>query len=185
LETDVCRRVVSTKERDSFKDALSSAMECSSVAQAILNDDSLDVTTSSFISELDGDAMTENYNTYRMVDNDHFSTNICLSDAEMPSDIQECSAPNESCIPKSEEDTSAISQCYTFDAPEHPSDDSNFGNIQMQSETAQGSNEENGLDDCCMSAISEEDVLVSGPETNIPKLPNDGMNFHILLSMLN
>jgi hypothetical protein len=181
LEIDVSRTAVSTKEHDSFKDVLSSAMECSSVAQAILNDDSLDVTTSSFISEVDGDAMTENYNTYRMVDNDHFSTNICLSDTEMPSDIHECSAPDESCIPKSEEDTSAISQCYTFDAPEHPSDDINFGNIQMQSEAVQGSNEENGLDDCCMSAISEEDVLVSGPETNIPKLPNDGMNFHILL----
>jgi hypothetical protein len=27
--------------------------------------------------------------------------------------------------------------------------------------------------------------LVSGPETNIMKLPNDGMNLHIFLSMSN
>jgi hypothetical protein len=45
----------------------------------------------------------------------------------------------------------------------------------MQSEAVQGSNEENRLDDCCMSAISEEDVLASEPKTNIMELPNDGM----------
>jgi hypothetical protein len=181
LDSNISRSALSTKEHDDFcKDALSSAMECSSVAQAIFNDDSLDVITSSFISEVDSD-----YNTDRMVGTDHFSTDICLSDTEMPSDIQECSAPDESCVPKTEEDTSAISQCYTCDAPEHPSDESNFDNIQVQCEAVQGSNEESGLDDCCMSAISEEDVLVSGPETNIMKLPNDGMNLHIFLSMSN
>jgi hypothetical protein len=130
LDSNISRTALSTKEHDDFcKDALSSAMECSSVAQAIFNDDSLDVTTSSFISEVDGDAMIENYNTDMMVGTDHFSTNICLSDTEMPSDIQECSAPDESCVPKTEDDTSVISQCYTCDAPEHPSDESNLDNI--------------------------------------------------------
>ncbi|GJN13462.1 hypothetical protein PR202_gb00169 [Eleusine coracana subsp. coracana] len=126
--------------RDSSSAASSSDLGSSRQSAAIFNDDSLDMTTSSFVSEVDGDAMIENYNTDRMADNDHFSTNICLSDTEMPEQL---------------------------------SDENNVDNIQMQSEVVQVSNEENGLDDCCMSAISEEDVLVSGTETNITKLPND------------
>ncbi|TVU51546.1 hypothetical protein EJB05_02981 [Eragrostis curvula] len=175
LESNASRTSVSTKEHDdSCKDALSSAMECSYAAQAIFNDDSLiDVTTSSFVSEVDGDATFENLNIDRMADNDHFSTNICLSDTEMPSDIQESSTPVESCVPKTEEEASAISQCHTSGAPEHPSDESNFDDIQMQSKEVQECSEKNGLDDCCMSAISEEDVSVSRPETNITKLPTD------------
>ncbi|KAG2615524.1 hypothetical protein PVAP13_3NG054900 [Panicum virgatum] len=112
-------------------------------------------------------------NSGRMADSDHFSSNMCLSDTEMPSDTQESSALEESCIPETEEDTSAISQCNTNCAPEHPSDENNFCNMQMQSEAVQGSNEKNRLDDCCMSAISEEDVLVSEQKTNIMKLHND------------
>ncbi|KAK3136405.1 hypothetical protein QOZ80_5BG0433690 [Eleusine coracana subsp. coracana] len=174
LESNASRTAVSSKEHDdSCKDALSSAMECSSPAQPIFNDDSLDMTTSSFVSEVDGDAMIENHNTDRMADNDHFSTNICLSDTELPGDILDCSTLAESCIPKTEEDTSAMSQCYTCGGPEQLSDENNVDNIQMQSEVVQVSNEENGLDDGCMAAISEEDVLVSGTETNITKLPND------------
>ncbi|KAG2623649.1 hypothetical protein PVAP13_3KG072400 [Panicum virgatum] len=175
LESCASRKVTPIEEYDSSgKGALSSAMECWSAAQAIVNDDSLvDLNTSSFVEVVEGDATIENHCTGRMADSDHFSSNMCLSDTEMPSDTQESSAPEESCIPENEEDTSAISQCNTNGAPEHPSDENNFDNMQMQSEAIQGSNEENRLDDCCMSAISEEDVLVSEQKTNIMKLHND------------
>ncbi|PUZ63379.1 hypothetical protein GQ55_3G063100 [Panicum hallii var. hallii] len=175
LESSASRKVTPTEEYDSSgKDALSSAMECWSAAQAIVNDDSLvDLSTSSFVDMVEGDATIENHCTGRMADSDHFSSNMCLSDTEMPSDTQESSAPEESCIRENEEDTSAISQCNTNGAPEHPSDENNFDNMQAQFEAVQGSNEENRLDDCCMSAISEEDVLISEQKTNIMKLPND------------
>jgi hypothetical protein len=52
----------------------------------------------------------------------------------------------------------------------------------MQSEIVQGLAEENRLDDCCMSAISEEDVLISGREADIRELPNDGMGFSIFFT---
>ncbi|TKW25036.1 hypothetical protein SEVIR_3G090400v4 [Setaria viridis] len=175
LESSASRKVIPTKEHDSSgKVALTSAMECWSAAQAIVSDDSLvDLNTSSFVSVVEGDATIENHCTDRMADSDHFSSNMCLSDTEMPSDIQESSAPEESCIPETEEDTSVISKHSTSSTPEHPSDENNLDNMQMQFEAAQGSNEENRLDDCCMSAISEEDVLVSEPKTNITELPND------------
>ena len=83
-------------------------------------------------------------------------------------------------MPETEEDTYAISQCNKGSAPEHSSDENNFDDIQMQSEIVQGSAEENRLDDCYMSAISEEDVLISGQEADIRKLPNDGTDFCIL-----
>ncbi|KAL6641691.1 hypothetical protein ACP70R_019872 [Stipagrostis hirtigluma subsp. patula] len=174
-ESSASRTMISTEEHDSYcKDALSSAMEYSSATQAIVNDDSLvDLNTSSFVSEVQGDATIENHSTGRMADNDHFSTNMYLSDTEMPCDILESSTPEESCIPQAEEDTSATSQCYASGAPEHPSDENNLDTIQKQSEAVQGSNDENRLDDCCMSAISEEDMLVSRPENNIMELPND------------
>ncbi|CAN6330907.1 unnamed protein product [Urochloa humidicola] len=175
LESSASRKLIPSEEDDSSrKDILSSAMECWSAAQAIVNDDSLvDLSTLSSVSVVEGDATIENHCTGRMADSDHFSSNMCLSDTEMPSDIQESSAPEESCIPETEEDTSANSQCNTSGAPEHLSDENNADNMQMQSEPVQASNEENRLDDCCMSAISEEDVLVSEPKTNIMKLPND------------
>ncbi|CAN6335871.1 unnamed protein product [Urochloa humidicola] len=175
LESSASRKVIPTEEHGgSGKDILSSAMECWSAAQVIVNDDSLvDLNTSSSVSVVEGDATIESHCTGRMADSDHFSSNMCLSDTEMPSDIQESSAPEESCIPETGEDTSAVSQCDTNVASEHPSDENNFDNMKMQSEAVQGSNEENRLDDCCMSAISEEDVLVSEPETNIMKLPDD------------
>ncbi|KAF8769071.1 hypothetical protein HU200_006962 [Digitaria exilis] len=175
LDCDASRKVSSTEERDSSrKDVLSSAMECWCAAQAIANDDNLvDLNTSSFVSMVEGDATVGNQCTGKMADSDHFSSNMCLSDTEMPSEIQESSAPVESCIPEPEDDTSAISQCNTSGALEHPSDENNFDNMQMQSEVAQGSNEENRLDDCCMSAVSEEDVLVSESKTNILELRND------------
>ncbi|XP_025806129.1 uncharacterized protein LOC112884784 isoform X2 [Panicum hallii] len=175
LESSASRKVTPTEEYDSSgKDALSSAMECWSAAQAIVNDGSLvDLSTSSFIDMVEGDATIENHCTGRMADSDHFSSNMCLSDTEMPSDTQESSAPEESCIRENEEDTSAISQCNTNGAPEHPSDENNFDNMQVQFGAVQGSNEVNRLDDCCMSAISEEDVLISEQKTNIMKLPND------------
>jgi len=186
LESCASRKVTPIEEYDSSgKDALSSAMDCWCAAQAIVNDDSLvDLNTSSFVDVVEGDATIENHCTGRMADSDHFSSNMCLSDTEMPSDTQESSAPEESCIPETEEDTSAISQCKNG-APEHPSDENNFDNMQMQSEAIQGSNEENRLDDCCMSAISEEDVLVSEQKTNIMKLHNDGMDFHLFSTSKN
>jgi hypothetical protein len=187
LESSASRKVTPTEEYDSSgKDALSSAMECWSAAQAIVNDGSLvDLSTSSFIDMVEGDATIENHCTGRMADSDHFSSNMCLSDTEMPSDTQESSAPEESCIRENEEDTSAISQCNTNGAPEHPSDENNFDNMQVQFGAVQGSNEVNRLDDCCMSAISEEDVLISEQKTNIMKLPNDGMDFHLFSTSKN
>lgn len=177
LESSASRKVICTEEHDSSgKVALTSAMECWSAAQAIVNDDSLvDLNTSNFVGVVEGDATIENHCTDRMADSDHFSSNICLSDTEMPSDIQESSAPEENCIPETEEDTSVINKHNTSSTLEHPSDENKLDNMQMQSEAVQGSNEENRLDDCCMSAISEEDVLASEPKTNIMELPNDGM----------
>ncbi|KAL6905861.1 hypothetical protein ACP4OV_003462 [Aristida adscensionis] len=173
LDSSASRTLISNEEPDSYcKDAFSSAMEYSTL-QTIVNDDSLvDLNASSFVNEIQGDATIENHSTGRTADNDHFSTNRHLSDTEMPGDVQESSTPEESCIPKTEEDTSAIDQYYASGAPEHASDENNLDNIQMPSEAAQDLNEESRLDDCCMSAISEEDMLVSGPESSA-KLPDD------------
>lgn len=181
LESSTSRTLISSEENDAFcKDALPSAMECSSSSQVIADDDSpVDLKIQSYLSEV-GDTTVENHSAGRMADMDHTSTNMYSLDTEMRSDTRESSGPEESCMPEIEEDTYAISQCNKGSAPEHSSDENNFDDIQMQSEIVQGSAEENRLDDCCMSAISEEDVLISGQETDIRKLPNDGMDFCIL-----
>lgn len=170
LESSTPRTAVSAEENDGFcKDTLPSAMECSCSA----NDGSLaDLNTLNYISEV-GEAAVENHSAGRMADNDHSGTNMCLSDTEMPIDTHESSGLEESCMLDTKDDTFAISQCNSGGAPEHQVDENSLDNVQMKSEIVQVSNDENKLDDCCMSSISEEDVLVSGPEANIKKPPNE------------
>ncbi|XP_015619906.1 uncharacterized protein [Oryza sativa Japonica Group] len=176
LERSASRTTVSIEEHDSScMDALSSGMECSSAVQPIINDEILvDLNTSGFhrLSETE-DILIKNHNMEMVADNDHLSTNLCLSDIEMPSDALESSAAEESYIPKTEEDTSTKAHCYTISTLEHPSDENNFDDLQMQSEAVQSSNEENKSNGCCTLAVSEDDVLVSGTDTNIKELPND------------
>ncbi|KAG0520657.1 hypothetical protein BDA96_08G092900 [Sorghum bicolor] len=174
LESSTSRTLISSEENDAFyKDALPSAMECSSSSQVIADDASpSDLKIQSYLSEV-GDTTVETHSASRMADMDHTSTNMYSLDTEMPSDTRESSGPEESCMPETEEDTYAISQWNKGSAPEHSSDENNFDDIQMQSEIVQGSAEENRFDDCCMSAISEEDVLISGQEADTRKLPND------------
>ncbi|KAJ1256749.1 hypothetical protein BS78_K315300 [Paspalum vaginatum] len=168
-ESSTLRTVVYGEENDGFcKDDLPSAMDCLCSA----NDDSLvDFNTLSYVNEA-GDGSDKNH-TGRMADNDNVSTNMCLSDTEMPSDMPEPSGPEESCILETIEDTSAVIQCNTGGTPEHQIDENNSDHIQMQSETVHGLNDENRMDDCCMSSTSVEDVFISGLEANIMKPPND------------
>jgi hypothetical protein len=177
LESSASRTMVSTEEDGYSKDALSSAMECSSAARPIVNDDILvDVNSSSFgrLSET-AEAISHN-RMGRMAGNDHSSTSMCYSDTEMPSDVQESSAAEESSLLKPEEDTSDATQCCLVGTPDPVE---NFDNLLIQSEAAvQASVEEHILDDCCVSAISEEDVLVSRTGTSIMELPTDGMYLH-------
>ncbi|KAG8051037.1 hypothetical protein GUJ93_ZPchr0009g814 [Zizania palustris] len=167
LERNASRTVPSIEEDDSScLDALSCGIECESAVQPIINDDILvDLNTTSFhrLSETEGGVIINNHNMETLADNDHLSTNMC-SDIEMPSDAPESSAAEEGYIPKTEEDTSTIVQCYSVSTPEHPSTE-NFDDLQMQSETVQSSNEENKPDDCFVLAISE-DLLT--------ELPNEG-----------
>lgn len=181
LERSTSRTLISSEENDAFcKDALPSAMECSSSSQVIVDDDNpVDLKIQSYLSEV-GDTTVENHSAGRMIDMDHTSTNMYSLDTEMPSDTRGSSGPEESCVPETEEDTYVISQCNKGSVPEHSSDQNSFDDIHMQSETVQDSAEENRLDDCCMSAISEEDVLISGQEADTRKLPNDGTDFCIL-----
>ncbi|KAF0888681.1 hypothetical protein E2562_016478 [Oryza meyeriana var. granulata] len=177
LERSASRKAVSFEEHDSScMDALSSGMECSSAVQPIINDDILvDLNASGFprLSETDGDITIKNHNMELVAGNDHLSANICLSDIEMPSDAPESSAVEESYVPKTEEDTSTKAHCYSVSTLEHPSDKNNFDDHQMQSEAVQSSNKENKSNGCCTLAVSEDDALVSGADTNIKELPND------------
>ncbi|ONM32509.1 proline-rich family protein [Zea mays] len=175
LESGTSGTLISSQENDDAfcKDTLPSAMECPSSSQFIADDDSPgDMKIQSYLSEV-GYTTVENHSACRMTDMDCTSTNMYSLDTEMPSDTLESSGPVESSMPETEEDAYTISQCNKGSAPEHSSDENNFDNIQMQSEIVQGSAEENRLDDCCMSAISEEDVLISGQEDDIRNLPND------------
>lgn len=172
LESSASRTVVSTGEDGSSKDAVSNALECLSTARPIVNDDILvDLNSSS----IDRSSETEDViNMGRMADNDHSSTNMCLSEMEEPINVQESSAAEGSCMLKTDEDTSDTVQCCLAGTPEYPSEE-NLDNLimQSQSEAVQDSIEEHILDDCCVSAISEEDVLVSRTGTSIIELPND------------
>uniref|UniRef100_A0A0D9XY39 Uncharacterized protein n=1 Tax=Leersia perrieri TaxID=77586 RepID=A0A0D9XY39_9ORYZ len=177
LERSASRTAVSVEEHDSScMDALSSGMECSSSVPLMINGDILaDLNTSGFhmLSETEGDATFKNHSMEMVADNDHLSSNMCLSDIEMPSDAPESLAAEESYIQKTEEDTSTNAQCYSVSALEHPTDENSFDDLQMQSEAIQSSNEENKSDGCCVLTISEDDALVSGTDTNINKLPNN------------
>ena len=112
----------------------------------------------------------------KMADNDQSSASICFSNAEMPSNVRESSAAEESSKLKPDEDTSDTTRCYLVGTADPVEE--NFDNLLMQSEAAQASIEEHILDDCCVSAISEEDVLVSRAGTSIMEFPNDGMYLH-------
>jgi hypothetical protein len=94
----------------------------------------------------------------------------------MPSDIRESPAVEECSKLKIDEDTSDTTRCYLVGTPDPVEE--NFDNLLMQSEAVQTSVEEHILDDCCVSAISEEDVLVSRTGTSIMEIPNDGMYLH-------
>ncbi|KAI4988655.1 hypothetical protein ZWY2020_035895 [Hordeum vulgare] len=169
LESSASRTVVSAGEDGSSKDALSNALECLSTARPIVNDDiPVDLNSSSF----DRSSETEDVISMgRMADNDHSTTNMCLSEMEEPINVQESSAAEGSCMLKTDEDTSDTVQCCLVGTPEYPSEE-NLDNLIMQSEAVQDSIEEHILDDCCVSAISEEDVLVSRTGTSIIELPN-------------
>jgi hypothetical protein len=177
LENSAYRTMVSTEDGSS-KDALSSAMEFSCAARPIVSDDILvDVNSSSFdtFSET-AEVTSQNHSMGRIAGNDHSSTSMCYSDAKMPSDIRESPAVEECSKLKIDEDTSDTTRCYLVGTPDPVEE--NFDNLLMQSEAVQTSVEEHILDDCCVSAISEEDVLVSRTGTSIMEIPNDGMYLH-------
>uniref|UniRef100_A0ACD5Y5L2 Uncharacterized protein n=1 Tax=Avena sativa TaxID=4498 RepID=A0ACD5Y5L2_AVESA len=164
--------VVSTEEDGSSKDALSSAMECSSTSRPIVSDDIIVDLNSSSFDRLGETAEVISQNRMgRMADNDHSSTIMYFSDTEMPSNVRESSAAEGSSMRKPDEDTSDTTQCYLVGTPDPVKDNSD--NLLLQSEAVHASIEEQTLDDCCVSAISEDDVLVSRTGTSIMELPND------------
>jgi hypothetical protein len=93
---------------------------------------------------------------------------------KMHSNIPLSLPPEESCIQKTEEGTSAITQCCSDGTPEHP-DECGIDNQQTQYEAVPSSNEANRLDDGCVSVISEEDLLISATEDSTMELPGNGM----------
>ncbi|KAL6905862.1 hypothetical protein ACP4OV_003463 [Aristida adscensionis] len=156
-------RTMIHKELDgSCRYTLSSAIECWSAAQAIVNDD----------SEPFGDVVTQNKSTDRMAHNDNLNVNLCSSDAEM-CNIQLPLASEESCIQKTEEGTSAITQCNLVGTPEHSNDGCGICNDQTRCEAVLVSNEANKLDNSCVSIVSEEEMLVSATEVNTMEFPGD------------
>uniref|UniRef100_A0A0A9HAB9 Proline-rich family protein n=1 Tax=Arundo donax TaxID=35708 RepID=A0A0A9HAB9_ARUDO len=163
-ESSALRTMICTGELDgSCKYNLSSAIECWSAAQAIVNDD----------SESLGDAMIPNESTGGMGHRDNVNANLCSSDTGMRSDNPLSLATNESCIQKTEESPSSVTQCCSVGTPEHPSDACGIDNYQQQYEAVLAFNESNELDDCCVSIICEEDVLVSASVANTMELPGD------------
>ncbi|RLM98929.1 uncharacterized protein C2845_PM06G11270 [Panicum miliaceum] len=147
---------------ESCKYTLSSAIECWSAAQAIVNDDG-----DSF-----GDVAIQNQSTGRKAHKDNISANSCSLDMKMHSNIPLSLPPEESCIQKTEEGTSAITQCCSDGTPEHP-DECGIDNQQTQYEAVPSSNEANRLDDGCVSVISEEDLLISATEDSTMELPGN------------
>jgi len=165
--------VASTEKDGSSKDVLSSAMECLSASRPIVSDDIVvDLNSSSFdrLSET-AEVISQNHSMCRMADNDHSSTSMCFSDTETVSNVRECSAAEGSSMRKPDEDTSDTTQCYLVGTPDPVKE--NFHHLLLQSEVVQTSIKEQTLDDCCVSAISEDDVLVSRIGTSIMELPND------------
>ncbi|XP_051186853.1 uncharacterized protein [Lolium perenne] len=163
-ENNASRIMISAEEYGSCKDALSSAIECWSVAQAIVNDD----------SETARDVVIQNQSADRMAHNDDICTSMSL-DADG------------NCIKISEENVAITN--YAADTPEHPHPwgENCCYRHQMQSEVVLVSDEANRLDDYFVSTISEEDVQVSATEAKIANLPNDVPLFttlHIRLQQL-
>jgi hypothetical protein len=104
-------------------------------------------------SESFGDAAIQNQCMGRITQEDNLSASLCLSDTEMYSNVPLSMTP--------EEGTSGTTQCYPIGTPEH-----------ANAECCSG----NKLDDCCVSIISEEHVLVSATEAIAMELPGNGMN---------
>ncbi|XP_062204314.1 uncharacterized protein LOC133906432 isoform X2 [Phragmites australis] len=163
-ESSASRTMICTDELDgSCKYTLSSAIECWSAAQAIVND----------VSESFGDVLIQNQSAGEIDHEDNLSANLCSTDSEMRSNIPLSLASEKSCLQKSEEGTSAIAQCYSVGTPEHPDDECGINNYQMQYEAVLASDEANKLDDCCVFVISEKDVFASATEANTMELPGD------------
>lgn len=151
-ESSVPRTMICTEElNESCKYTLSSAIECWSAAQAIVN---VDIGSTE-------DVVIQKQSTGRMAHKDNISDNSCSSDTETCINTPLSLAPEESCIQKIEEGTSV-------GTPEHPDDDCDINSYQMQHETIPDTNEANRLDDGCVSVISEEDMLIPAAEANIP-----------------
>ncbi|KQJ91751.1 uncharacterized protein LOC100845738 [Brachypodium distachyon] len=148
-ENDVST-MISRRENGSCKDALSSAIECWSVAQAIASND----------NEAVGDVVIRNQEADKMAHDDDLCANMSV-DADR------------NCIRSQEEDVSAITS-YPVEIPEHPhACESSCDSRQVQSEAVSASDETNMFDDCSVSAISDEGVLVSATEPKIEDLPNN------------
>jgi len=163
-ESSASRTMNYTEELDeSCKYTLSSAIECWSAAQAIVNDDG-----DSF-----GDVAIQNQSTGGKAHKDNISANSCSLDIKRHRNIPLSLPPEESCIQKTEEGASSITQCYSDGTPEHPDDDCGIDNQQTQYEAVPSSIEANRLDDGCVSVISEEDVLISATEDSTMELPGN------------
>lgn len=143
-ESSAPRSIICTEElNESCKYTLSSAIECWSAAQAIVN---VGIGSTE-------DVVIQKLCTGRMVHKDYISDNSCSSDTETCSNISLSLAPEERCIQKIEEGTSV-------GTPEHPDGDCGISNYQMQHETIP---EADRLDDGCASVISEEANIMGLP----------------------
>ncbi|CAL4911039.1 unnamed protein product [Urochloa decumbens] len=162
-ESSASRTMICTEELDeSCTYTLSSAIECWSAAQAIVNDD-----IDSF-----GDVVIQNQSTGGMAHKDNSSANSCSSDIKTRINTPESLPPEESCVQKTEEGTSAITQCYSVGTKELPDDECGIDNYQMKYEAVPASNEANMLDDGCVSVISEKDEI-SATEDNTTEIPGN------------
>ncbi|KAG8051041.1 hypothetical protein GUJ93_ZPchr0009g810 [Zizania palustris] len=158
LENNASRTVVCTQEYDVSCKALSSAIECWSVAQAIVIND----------CEAIEDGVTQNPVTERMAHDDNLGVNVCSSYTEVPSNIPQSPVADGSCIQKTEKDSKGASAItdYLIETPEHPGDENSSDILSMLSEAVAASDVESKLDDCCVSAIPEEGVSVSATEAS-------------------
>ncbi|XP_006663925.1 uncharacterized protein LOC102711930 [Oryza brachyantha] len=154
LDTSASRTGVFAEEHhESCQEALSSAIECWSVAQAIVNDDCKAVE----------DELTQNQDTERMVHDDNLGVNMCSSYTEVPSDIPQSSAADGSFIQNTEEDileAPAITD-YSIETLEHPCDENSSDIPRILFEEVADAAEESKLGDCCVSSIPDEVVSVS------------------------
>ncbi|KAL5205356.1 hypothetical protein ABZP36_033565 [Zizania latifolia] len=158
LGNSASRTVVCTQEYDVSCKALSSAIECWSVAQAIVIND----------CEAIEDGVTQNPVTERMAHDDNLGVNMCSSYTEVPSNIPQSPVADGSCIQKTEKDSKGASAItdYLIETPEHPGDENSSDILPMLSEAVAASHVESKLDDCCVSAIPEEGVSVSATEAS-------------------